>query len=184
MTAPVQIWQTGRPLSSPHPGVPSGPCPPSPGAPGLPPGPSPPAPPPQGELPFRGGLPPNPVPPVPPPPAPPGLLPSALQPPPRHQGVQPCVNPMGVPPPPVPPLLPQPPEPPPTPWPPVPPIPPMPVLTHALPTSRLKVAERERDSSSPFAQIDRKSTRLNSSHLVISYAVFCLKKKNHVRCLT
>src|SRR5688500_19602538 len=27
------------------------------------------------------------------------------------------------------------------------------------------------------AQIDRKSTRLNSSHLVISYAVFCLKKK-------
>src|SRR2546426_7989049 len=28
--------------------------------------------------------------------------------------------------------------------------------------------------------IDRKSTRLNSSHLVISYAVFCLKKKNHL----
>src|SRR5438034_6374296 len=27
------------------------------------------------------------------------------------------------------------------------------------------------------AQIDRKSTRLNSSHTVISYAVFCLKKK-------
>src|SRR2546426_1586118 len=27
-------------------------------------------------------------------------------------------------------------------------------------------------------QRDRKSTRLNSSHLVISYAVFCLKKKN------
>src|SRR5256885_7507216 len=27
--------------------------------------------------------------------------------------------------------------------------------------------------------LDRKSTRLNSSHLVISYAVFCLKKKNH-----
>src|SRR2546426_7166598 len=26
---------------------------------------------------------------------------------------------------------------------------------------------------------DRKSTRLNSSHLVISYAVFCLKKKKH-----
>src|SRR5256885_3790501 len=31
----------------------------------------------------------------------------------------------------------------------------------------------------PFHRnIDRKSTRLNSSHLVISYAVFCLKKKN------
>src|SRR3989454_9137124 len=29
----------------------------------------------------------------------------------------------------------------------------------------------------PEAHTDRKSTRLNSSHLVISYAVFCLKKK-------
>src|SRR2546430_5709652 len=28
--------------------------------------------------------------------------------------------------------------------------------------------------------IDRKSTRLNSSHSQISYAVFCLKKKKHV----
>src|SRR5256885_9015680 len=28
--------------------------------------------------------------------------------------------------------------------------------------------------------VDRKSTRLNSSHLVISYAVFCLKKKKIV----
>src|SRR5205807_6731544 len=28
-----------------------------------------------------------------------------------------------------------------------------------------------------FLEADRKSTRLNSSHLVISYAVFCLKKK-------
>src|SRR5947207_4501239 len=28
------------------------------------------------------------------------------------------------------------------------------------------------------AEQDRKSTRLNSSHTVISYAVFCLKKKN------
>src|ERR1039457_7132167 len=28
--------------------------------------------------------------------------------------------------------------------------------------------------------IDRKSTRLNSSHLVISYAVFCLKKKKNI----
>src|SRR5256885_17028737 len=27
------------------------------------------------------------------------------------------------------------------------------------------------------SKVDRKSTRLNSSHLVISYAVFCLKKK-------
>src|SRR5256885_9728338 len=28
--------------------------------------------------------------------------------------------------------------------------------------------------------LDRKSTRLNSSHLVISYAVFCLKKKKNI----
>src|SRR5438034_7579059 len=30
---------------------------------------------------------------------------------------------------------------------------------------------------SPEVAVDRKSTRLNSSHTVISYAVFCLKKK-------
>src|SRR5437870_8870411 len=29
------------------------------------------------------------------------------------------------------------------------------------------------------AALDRKSTRLNSSHVAISYAVFCLKKKNY-----
>src|SRR5437588_4456374 len=32
-------------------------------------------------------------------------------------------------------------------------------------------------ASQPARQRDRKSTRLNSSHTVISYAVFCLKKK-------
>src|SRR2546426_4444458 len=32
--------------------------------------------------------------------------------------------------------------------------------------------------SARWTKTDRKSTRLNSSHLVISYAVFCLKKKN------
>src|SRR5437588_1927848 len=32
------------------------------------------------------------------------------------------------------------------------------------------------DAGVPFS-VDRKSTRLNSSHTVISYAVFCLKKK-------
>src|SRR2546422_1408894 len=34
-----------------------------------------------------------------------------------------------------------------------------------------------RSSSNPAISIDRKSTRLNSSHGYISYAVFCLKKK-------
>src|SRR5256885_7825646 len=37
----------------------------------------------------------------------------------------------------------------------------------------------------PGERGDRKSTRLNSSHLVISYAVFCLKKKKdiHTQCI-
>src|SRR5256885_8294662 len=39
-------------------------------------------------------------------------------------------------------------------------------------------SRREREK----APEDRKSTRLNSSHLVISYAVFCLKKKRRRRC--
>src|SRR5438034_4647511 len=39
---------------------------------------------------------------------------------------------------------------------------------------RSKKCHRPRDTK---AQRDRKSTRLNSSHTVISYAVFCLKKK-------
>src|SRR5436309_5642755 len=33
------------------------------------------------------------------------------------------------------------------------------------------------DGAQPFGPTDRKSTRLNSSHVKISYAVFCLKKK-------
>src|SRR5256885_12208148 len=33
------------------------------------------------------------------------------------------------------------------------------------------------DALARIQELDRKSTRLNSSHLVISYAVFCLKKK-------
>src|SRR5690625_6363762 len=42
-------------------------------------------------------------------------------------------------------------------------------LPFILPLSRLFLL---------FFQKDRKSTRLNSSHVAISYAVFCLKKKN------
>src|SRR5438132_3753484 len=38
-------------------------------------------------------------------------------------------------------------------------------------------SRRTRDPTRPAARRDRKSTRLNSSHTVISYAVFCLKKK-------
>src|SRR5256885_9803304 len=36
---------------------------------------------------------------------------------------------------------------------------------------------RRADNPDRADDLDRKSTRLNSSHLVISYAVFCLKKK-------
>src|SRR2546427_5819560 len=42
-------------------------------------------------------------------------------------------------------------------------------------TSRSSTTEPSRRRTS---MIDRKSTRLNSSHSQISYAVFCLKKKN------
>src|SRR5258708_8655433 len=36
-------------------------------------------------------------------------------------------------------------------------------------------------SAGGLDDLDRKSTRLNSSHQIISYAVFCLKKKNNYR---
>src|SRR5207248_9178671 len=36
-------------------------------------------------------------------------------------------------------------------------------------------------SSGDTSRQDRKSTRLNSSHRTISYAVFCLKKKNSIQ---
>src|SRR5947208_12554584 len=38
----------------------------------------------------------------------------------------------------------------------------------------------EDDPSTPARSSDRKSTRLNSSHQIISYAVFCLKKKKNI----
>src|SRR3712207_8409153 len=43
---------------------------------------------------------------------------------------------------------------------------------------RRRPAQRPRHAAGPA---DRKSTRLNSSHANISYAVFCLKKKKHER---
>src|SRR5687768_17927433 len=45
----------------------------------------------------------------------------------------------------------------------------------AHPGARTREARRTGDAS---LRSDRKSTRLNSSHGYISYAVFCLKKKN------
>src|SRR5438034_5298538 len=43
--------------------------------------------------------------------------------------------------------------------------------------ARLRVLPQPRPRLAPRLLPDRKSTRLNSSHTVISYAVFCLKKK-------
>src|SRR5947207_4665031 len=45
--------------------------------------------------------------------------------------------------------------------------------------------ERDVHQMRPFLQpeADRKSTRLNSSHTVISYAVFCLKKKKKTQVM-
>src|SRR2546426_5079377 len=45
---------------------------------------------------------------------------------------------------------------------------------------RWSSASRLRFALPVFSRLDRKSTRLNSSHLVISYAVFCLKKKKYI----
>src|SRR5256886_8499626 len=50
--------------------------------------------------------------------------------------------------------------------------------------SRTKVdaTRREKIAAQRAAERDRKSTRLNSSHSQISYAVFCLKKKTPSSC--
>src|SRR5689334_24482713 len=53
-----------------------------------------------------------------------------------------------------------------------------PPCRHHLRPTNLEPRQRQPHSR------DRKSTRLNSSHSSISYAVFCLKKKNNSRTLT
>src|SRR5256885_2423834 len=47
----------------------------------------------------------------------------------------------------------------------------------ATPSRAVSAEWRRCPACEAFVYQDRKSTRLNSSHLVISYAVFCLKKK-------
>src|SRR5207253_3608977 len=46
-----------------------------------------------------------------------------------------------------------------------------------------KIKGIKRTNIKPQYDIDRKSTRLNSSHVAISYAVFCLKKINGIQSL-
>src|SRR3712207_7696411 len=71
-----------------------------------------------------------------------------------------------------------------------------PIRTRPAPQSRVKVeddidneddifksnykANGKKDDYIESSEEDRKSTRLNSSHANISYAVFCLKKKNKI----
>src|SRR5256885_7321118 len=50
-------------------------------------------------------------------------------------------------------------------------------LSARWPSKRLKQSNLSDCLTRSQITADRKSTRLNSSHLVISYAVFCLKKK-------
>src|SRR2546426_2008315 len=53
-------------------------------------------------------------------------------------------------------------------------------LSHQVWLSGLQLFQGGPFQKKAGGQIDRKSTRLNSSHLVISYAVFCLKKKKKI----
>src|SRR2546426_8227697 len=55
---------------------------------------------------------------------------------------------------------------------------PLGLMTPIVPATTRNTRLLVEANATPAAAIDRKSTRLNSSHLVISYAVFCLKKKN------
>src|SRR5258705_6275541 len=54
-------------------------------------------------------------------------------------------------------------------------------ITHLNPLKSIKTLTHEFLCPNPrvLPYLDRKSTRLNSSHLGISYAVFCLKKKRN-----
>src|SRR3712207_8802724 len=58
----------------------------------------------------------------------------------------------------------------------------LPVLAHALHTPKFSIKLLE--GQIIRLETDRKSTRLNSSHANISYAVFCLKKKKETYLLT
>src|SRR5256885_12202770 len=53
-------------------------------------------------------------------------------------------------------------------------------LMRAEELSALVLRSLKADVEADLGAVDRKSTRLNSSHLVISYAVFCLKKKKSI----
>src|SRR5690625_6388728 len=55
---------------------------------------------------------------------------------------------------------------------------------HSLYRNTKTEAEQQQSEKNKFQLRDRKSTRLNSSHVAISYAVFCLKKKKQKKTQT
>src|SRR2546429_4670017 len=63
----------------------------------------------------------------------------------------------------------------------------LPVATAPAPTAPSERPQARTPRTESESSSDRKSTRLNSSHGYISYAVFCLKKKkkntSHINCL-
>src|SRR5438067_6337962 len=77
----------------------------------------------------------------------------------------------------------------------------LPVVARRAITKRLRLLAKNKDAGLPgeahfldlaifadqqgvVAGLDRKSTRLNSSHVSISYAVFCLKKKSKLQVVS
>src|SRR5436305_6533138 len=57
------------------------------------------------------------------------------------------------------------------------------IAAHAQRADAVRIAEGQQAVTGDQRQ-DRKSTRLNSSHVRISYAVFCLKKKKKIKTKT
>src|SRR5258708_10641255 len=51
------------------------------------------------------------------------------------------------------------------------------LIAHILQNETVRAALKDHEARDSSIREDRKSTRLNSSHQIISYAVFCLKKK-------
>src|SRR5437588_3421423 len=56
-------------------------------------------------------------------------------------------------------------------------------MSFSLGSLRFSFRPSPLQATTSLGEVDRKSTRLNSSHTVISYAVFCLKKKKRINMI-